>query len=55
VGGGVEPPNTPLGTPLLNLKKNFVKAAMDRTGSAFKYLAENFPRLREAKIKEEFM
>jgi hypothetical protein len=31
--------------------KNFVKA-MDRTGSAFKYLAEKFPRLKEAKIKE---
>jgi len=31
--------------------KNFVKA-MDRTGSAFKYLAEKFPRLSEAKIKE---
>jgi len=35
------------------LMKNFVKA-MDRTGSAFKYLAEKFPRLSEAKIKEEF-
>jgi hypothetical protein len=31
--------------------KNFVKA-MGRTGSAFKYLAEKFPRLSEAKIKE---
>jgi len=31
--------------------KNFVKA-MDRTVSAFKYLAEKFPRLSEAKIKE---
>jgi hypothetical protein len=31
--------------------KNFVKA-MDRTGSVFKYLAEKFPGLREAKIKE---
>jgi hypothetical protein len=31
--------------------KNFVKA-MDRTGSAFNYLAEKFPRLSEAKIKE---
>ena len=31
--------------------KNFVKA-MDRIGSAFKYLAEKFPRLSEAKIKE---
>jgi hypothetical protein len=30
--------------------KNFVKA-VDRTGSAFKYLAEKFPRLSEAKIK----
>jgi len=35
----------------LGLMKNFVKA-MDRTGSAFKYLAEKFPRLSEAKIKE---
>jgi len=35
----------------LSLMKNFVKA-MDRTGSAFKYLAEKFPQLREAKIKE---
>ena len=25
---------------------------MDRTGSAFKYLTEKFPRLSEAKIKE---
>ena len=25
---------------------------MDRTGPAFKYLAEKFPRLSEAKIKE---
>jgi len=25
---------------------------MDRTGSAFKYLAEKFPRLSETKIKE---
>jgi hypothetical protein len=31
--------------------KNFVKA-MDRTGSAFKYLAEKFSPLSEAKIKE---
>jgi hypothetical protein len=31
--------------------KNFVKA-MDRTGLAFKYLAEKFPRLSKAKIKE---
>jgi hypothetical protein len=31
--------------------KNFLKA-MDRTGSAFKYLAEKFPRLNEGKIKE---
>jgi hypothetical protein len=31
--------------------KNFVKA-MDQTGSAFKYLAEKFPPLSEAKIKE---
>ena len=35
----------------LGLKKNFVKA-MDWTGSAFKCLAEKFPRLSEAKIKE---
>jgi hypothetical protein len=35
----------------LGLMKNFVKA-VDRTGSAFKYLAEKFPRLNEAKIKE---
>jgi hypothetical protein len=34
--------------------KNFVKA-VDRTGSAFKYLAEKFPRLSEAKLKEEFL
>ena len=32
--------------------KNFVKAT-DRTESAFKYLAEKFPGLSEAKIKEE--
>jgi len=38
----------------LGLMKNFVKA-MDRTGSAFKYLAEKFPRLSEAKIKEGFL
>jgi hypothetical protein len=31
--------------------ENFVKA-MDWTGSAFKYLAEKFPRLSEAKIKD---
>jgi hypothetical protein len=31
--------------------KNFVKA-IDRTGSAFKYLAEKFSQLSEAKIKE---
>jgi len=36
----------------LGLMKNFVKA-MDGTGSAFKYLAEKFPRLSEVKIKEE--
>ena len=35
----------------LGLMKNFVKA-IDHTGSAFKYLAEKFPRLSEAKIKE---
>jgi hypothetical protein len=33
------------------MMKNFVKA-MDRTGTAFKYLAGKFPRLSEAKIKE---
>ena len=33
------------------LMKNFVKA-MDRTGSAIKYLAQKFPRLSEVKIKE---
>jgi len=37
---------------ILGLMKNFVKA-MDRTGSAFKYLTEKFPRLSEAKIKQE--
>ena len=36
---------------ILDLMKNFVKA-MDRTGSAFKYLAEKSPRLSEVKIKE---
>jgi hypothetical protein len=48
------PPHKILLPPLnikLGLMKNFVKA-MDRTGSAFKYLAEKVPRLREAKIKE---
>jgi hypothetical protein len=35
----------------LGLMKNFVKV-MDQTGSAVKYLAEKFPRLSEAKIKE---
>jgi len=35
----------------LGLMKNFVKA-MDRTVSAFKYLAEKFPQLSEAKIEE---
>jgi len=35
----------------LCLLKNFVKV-MDRTGSAFKYLAEKFPRLSKVKIKE---
>jgi hypothetical protein len=39
---------------ILGLIKNFVKA-MDRTGLAFKYLAEKFPRLSEAKIKEGFL
>jgi hypothetical protein len=35
----------------LGLMKKFVKAK-DRTGSAFKYLAEQLPRFSEAKIKE---
>jgi len=35
----------------LGMMKNFVKA-MDRTGSAFKYLAEKFPQLSEAKFIE---
>ena len=35
----------------LGVMKNFVKA-MDRTGSVFTYLAENFYRLSEAKIKQ---
>ena len=34
----------------LGLMKNFAKA-MDPVGSAFKYLAEKFPELSEAKIK----
>jgi hypothetical protein len=38
----------------LGLMKNFVKA-MDRTGSAFKYLAEKLPQLSEAKIKSGFL
>jgi hypothetical protein len=38
----------------LGVMKNFVKP-MDRTGSAFKYLAEKFPGLSEAKIKEEVL
>ena len=40
------PPNIKPG-----LMKNYVKA-MDRTGSALKYLAGKFPRLSEEKIKE---
>ena len=40
------PLNTKLG-----LMNNFVKA-MERTGWAFKYLAEKFPRLSKTKIKE---
>ena len=32
--------------------KNFVKA-MDRDGEGFKYLKSKFPRISEAKIKEE--
>ena len=35
----------------LGLMKNLVKN-MDRTGWAFQYLVEKFPRLSEAKIKE---
>jgi hypothetical protein len=35
----------------LGMMKNFVKA-MDRTGPAFVYLAEKFPRLSEEKTKE---
>src|SRR6185436_6296680 len=35
----------------LGLIKNFVKA-MDHSGAGFKYLAEKFPRLGEAKIEE---
>ena len=35
----------------IGLMENFVKAT-DQTESAFKYLAEKFPRLSEAKIKE---
>ncbi|GBM03492.1 hypothetical protein AVEN_95390-1 [Araneus ventricosus] len=35
----------------LGLVKNLVKA-MDKNGSAFKYLHEKFPRLSVAKIKE---
>ena len=38
---------------ILGLMKNFVKA-MERTGSALKYLTEKFPRLSEAKIKRVF-
>ena len=41
--------------PFLHIKhglmKNFIKA-MDRTGPAFMYLAEKFPRLSVAKVKE---
>lgn len=35
----------------LGLIKNFVKA-LDKEGSAFKYLKDKFPRISEAKIKE---
>ena len=38
----------------LGLMKNFVKAT-DWTGSAFKHLAEIFPRLSKAKIKTGFL
>jgi len=38
----------------LGLMKNFVKA-MDRTGLAFKYVAEKFPRLSEAKVHWWFL
>ena len=35
----------------LGLMKNFVKA-MDKTGPAFRYLRDQFPKLSDAKIKE---
>jgi hypothetical protein len=35
----------------LSLMKNFIKV-MDQTGSTFKYLAEKFPQLSEANIRE---
>jgi len=38
----------------LGLMKNVIKAT-DRTELAFKYLAEKFPRLSEAKIKRGFL
>ena len=38
----------------LGLMENFVKAT-DQTESVFKYLAEKFPRLSEAKIKRELL
>jgi hypothetical protein len=37
----------------LGLMKNFVKA-MDQTGPEFRYLAEKFPEISAAKIKEVF-
>jgi len=36
----------------LGRKKNFVRA-MDNTGPAFRYLAEKFPGISDAKIKED--
>jgi len=38
----------------LGLMKTFVKA-VNRNGSAFKYLAEKFPQLSKAKIKRRFL
>ncbi|GBM05920.1 hypothetical protein AVEN_135283-1 [Araneus ventricosus] len=38
----------------LGLVKNLVKA-MDKSGPAFKYLHEKFPRLSVAKIKKAFL
>jgi len=35
----------------LDLMKNFVKS-MDKTGSGFEYVRNNFPNVSDAKIKE---